>query len=176
MNLKQDEFNFKRNGSPANYFYLQGGFGQQYAWIKNLEFSYRLRGQYTQALLISNEQFSAGGVDSVRGYIESSALGDNGIQGTVALDYSLFGDKPPTFIQDWTLGVFVDAARLRVMDPLSTANIDTRNELLSAGVGMVMQAFSGMNLKLDYAKPLYKLQQDGFDDGAKLHFSLGYEF
>ena len=137
-----------------------------------------MRGQFTEVLLISNEQFSVGGVDSVRGYIESSALGDNGMQGTVALDYSLFGDKPPTFIQDWTLGVFVDAARLRTLPVLTIIPDDTnlRTKLLSAGVGMVMQAFSGMSLKLDYAKPLYKLQQDGFDDGAKLHFSLGYEF
>lgn len=173
-----EEFDFKRWLAKANYFYLQAGFGQQYAVTRDLQFNYNLRGQYTETLLISNEQFSAGGVDSVRGYLESSALGDNGIQGSVALNYSLFGIKPPAHVQQWTLGVFVDAARLNILEALPNPAADTNNrtKLLSAGVGMTMQMFRGMNLKLDYAKPLYDLPVDGFDDSAKVHFSLSYEF
>jgi hemolysin activation/secretion protein len=170
------EFDFKRWTAKANYFYLQASLGQQYGLTRDLQISYSLRGQYTETLLISNEQFSAGGVDSVRGYLESTALGDNGMQGSVAINYSLFGDKPPAHVQAWTLGVFVDAARLHILDALPNADANNRTKLLSAGAGMSMQMFGGMDLKLDYAKPLYDLPEDSFDDSAKLHFSLGYEF
>ncbi|MBI3187423.1 MAG: ShlB/FhaC/HecB family hemolysin secretion/activation protein [Gammaproteobacteria bacterium] len=173
-----EEFDFKRWLAKSSYFYLQAGFGQQYALTHDWQLNYNFRGQYTETLLISNEQFSAGGVDSVRGYLASSALGDNGIQASVGLNYSLFGDKPPAHVQQWTVGVFVDAARLRILEALPdpTADASHRTKLLSAGAGMGMQLFRDMNLKLDYAKPLYDLADDGFDDGAKLHFSLGYEF
>jgi hemolysin activation/secretion protein len=173
-----EEFDFKRAAAPPNYFYLQAGLGQQYALTSSLQLSYRLRGQYTESLLISNEQFSAGGVDSVRGYLESSALGDNGAQGSIALDYALFGGKPPAHIQNWTLGIFVDAARLRILTVPTVIPDDSekRSKLLSSGVGMTMQMFRGMHLKLDYARPLYDLPEDGFDDSAKVHFSLSYEF
>ena len=175
---QQAEFENKRSLAIPNYFYLQASVAQNFNFLPELAASYVLRGQYTQTPLISNEQISAGGVDSVRGYLESSALGDNGLLASVELNYLPFADKPPAHLQAFNLSVFTQAAHLRVIDALPNANneINDRTKLWSAGVGMELQAFDGMRIKLYFARPLYKLNQDGFDNAAKLHFNLSYDF
>jgi hemolysin activation/secretion protein len=42
----------------------------------------RLQGQLADGPLVSSEQFSLGGLDTVRGYLESETLGDDGVVGT----------------------------------------------------------------------------------------------
>ena len=41
----------------------------------------KMQGQVADGPLVSSEQFSIGGLDTVRGYLESEALGDNGVVG-----------------------------------------------------------------------------------------------
>jgi len=77
-----DEFLDKRivtltDEASPNFFYLTGNV--QSVWnLGNYELSASLAGQYTEDLLISNEGYTIGGVDSVRGYRESEQLGDRG--------------------------------------------------------------------------------------------------
>ena len=46
---------------------------------RGFEADLRLTGQVADQPLVSDEQFSAGGLDSVRGYLQASATGDNGL-------------------------------------------------------------------------------------------------
>ena len=85
----QQEFLEKRlvtdqDSAIPNYFYLDGNLSQTFKY-KGWQFSGSVRGRYTEDLLISNEQFSIGGVSTVRGYFESMHLGDRGYAGKLEL-------------------------------------------------------------------------------------------
>jgi hemolysin activation/secretion protein len=84
--------------------------------------------------LISNEQYGAGGLDTVRGYTESERLGDNGVHGTLeGRTPQLLNQFTPGITQSYAY-VFTDAARVRILEPLpgQTANF----HLASFGLGM----------------------------------------
>ncbi|HSB95112.1 MAG TPA: ShlB/FhaC/HecB family hemolysin secretion/activation protein, partial [Spongiibacteraceae bacterium] len=72
------EFIDKRNKSYANFAYLRGSVERTDLFTGDWQLISALHAQISDSPLINNEQFSAGGVRSVRGYYESQALGDNG--------------------------------------------------------------------------------------------------
>jgi hemolysin activation/secretion protein len=102
------------------------------------------------APLISNEQYSAGGATSVRGYLEAERLGDLG----AALSLELY--SPPLVsgerVPDLRLFGFMDAASLRVEDPLPEQDASFR--LGSAGAGLRFGGFGGMTAEIDWARAL----------------------
>lgn len=123
--------------------------------------------------LISNEQYAAGGLDTVRGYTEFECLGDTG--GRASLEarkpFSLPGkwksDDPQSRIY-----AFFDTATLRIYDPLPGQR--ARCNLASAGVGMRYRV-SDVGLGLDLAR--------AFEDGpvtrsgdVRLLFRASYDF
>jgi hemolysin activation/secretion protein len=131
----------------------------------------RVNWQLANAPLISNEQFSAGGATSVRGYLEAEQLGDFG--GNLSLELH----SPPLFtgsrVADFRFFGFVDAASLRLEDPLPGQDGTAR--LRSAGAGLRFSGFDGFNAELDWARPL----RDGanvLEDDDRLHFRLNYGF
>jgi len=173
-----DEFEFKRSLSKANYFYVGGRFGQTFKFSDQLNLAYDVRGQYTESPLISNEQFSSGGVDTVRGYIESSELGDNALLTSLELKYKPFANTMPAKIQSLDFSVFVDAARLKTLETLPNADGDviSTTELAGAGIGVEMKFYENVDLKLYYAEPIKKLERETFEDEGQVHFNLSYEF
>jgi len=179
---KQDEFEFKRFLSKANYFYLKASFAQSRSFLNDFEWLYEFKGQYTESPLISNEQFSAGGVDTVRGYIESTAIGDNGLLASTEISFSPFKSRGMSkgygYMQALELSVFVDAARLRTLEALPNAEglFNSRSALLGAGFGAKLKAFKYMSAAVYYARPLNKLDSDNFEDKGRVHFSLSYDF
>jgi hypothetical protein len=52
----------------------------------------RVQGQIADGPLVSSEQMSVGGFDTVRGYLESETLGDNGVTGTFEIRTPNLGD------------------------------------------------------------------------------------
>jgi len=71
----QVEFNDKRIFSKANFIYLSGDIKYRFPVGAGFQGKIKIAAQYTDSPLISNEQFTAGGSESVRGYYESQALG-----------------------------------------------------------------------------------------------------
>jgi hemolysin activation/secretion protein len=68
----------------------------------------RFAGQYTTQPLISNESYSIGGIDGVRGYLEAEELGDTAIKGTVQVQTPTVSWHVP---QLFNAIVFFDAGR-----------------------------------------------------------------
>jgi hemolysin activation/secretion protein len=137
-----------------------------------------LKGQYTENPLISNEQFSAGGVDTVRGYLESSALGDNAVLGNLEAHYNLLPLADWKKLNELDLSCFVDFARLRTLEALPNADgeVISYTDLLGAGIGLTASAYKSLDLALFWAAPLKDLDSDDFDDDSKLHFRVNYRF
>ncbi|MEQ1801398.1 MAG: POTRA domain-containing protein [Gammaproteobacteria bacterium] len=169
----EKEFGDKRFKGSPNYFYVEGGYELIQAlpwWSTSLVLD--LRAQLTPQPLISNEQFAAGGRDSVRGYYEGEVLGDYGLQASVEWRSPNFGPQLWKVLDNLYGYGFLDSARLLLNDPLPT-QVDAAT-LLSAGVGLRLEA-EPLVAGLDLALP--------FKDGAsteegdeRLLFSLRYGF
>ena len=116
---------------------------------KGLALYARLDGQLANGPLISNEQYIAGGADSVRGYYESEQAGDDGARGSLELRGPQMASGK---FSDLRLLMFLEGAHLRVREPLpsqtSTFTLD------SAGLGLRAQAWKNFTMGVDVAWPL----------------------
>ena len=81
----EEEFENKRFKAKPNYIYF-GAFGEYtHNFSNGMQAIAALDGQFADSPLVSNEQFGAGGAESVRGYYESQSLGDDGVIGNLEL-------------------------------------------------------------------------------------------
>jgi len=133
----------------------------------------RLSGQWADSPLVNNEQYSLGGEDTVRGYLEAETLGDSGAAGTLELhspDFAHF--TRPVLTQLYVFG-FVDAGVATLLDALPGQ--DWHEDLWSTGVGMQLAGPYGLNGSLDYAIP----EKDGIrtrKHHARIDFSVRFGF
>jgi hemolysin activation/secretion protein len=143
------EFECNRYDAKPDYIYLRGGIERTQNLPRGLALFARLDGQLASGPLISNEMFTAGGADSVRGYYESEQAGDDGARGTLEL-------RGPQWAKgnfnDLRAVAFFEGAHLRVREALP-AQISAFN-LASTGVGLRMQAWKNLTMALDAAWPL----------------------
>lgn len=131
-----------------------------------------LEGQLTGDPLVSNEQYVAGGVDSVRGYLESTQVGDLALRGTLELRSPNF--RAATSRIDFLQArVFFDAAWLRTLSPLPGTRASYT--LDSVGLGVTMKAQSGFVLHGDLAWPLTDVGAQGALQ-PRLQASAVYQF
>lgn len=166
------EFGNKRFKASASYAFARLGM----AWTRSLaawaNVHARVEGQATGSPLISNEQFAVGGVETVRAYRESEALGDDGARVTAELRMP-FGERSRGPMADTYVVGFIDAASLRIQDPLPGQR--DRFRLAGAGIGLRMKSASGFGLAIDAARAL----KDGpttRDGASRFHFRLTYDF
>lgn len=139
----------------------------------------RLAGQASTHLLPSGEQFSLGGSDSVRGYLEGESVGDHGLLGSLELRSAnlaprLVGATEGTpWLRDLSVHGFVDAGRSTVFEPLPGQA--ARVPLLGTGVGLRLAAGSALNAALDLAVP-HKRTRATAEGDTRLHVRLALRF
>lgn len=126
----------------------------------------KVQGQVADGPLVSSEQFSAGGLDTVRGYLESETLGDNGVVGNVELrspnigellqkqmkDETGQGQARFTVFNDWRFFGFADAGTVTVLHPLPEQQ--SKFDVWSYGVGARFKMFNYLNGTLVYSVPM----------------------
>jgi hemolysin activation/secretion protein len=169
----EQEFANKRSFAKPNYAYLRADLKHTQQLPSDWSLQTRLSGQLANEPLISAEQFTIGGVDSVRGYLESNALGDNGISGTLELRTPQFKKYIKDYIKDLYAFTFVDAGRVSIYDPLP--NQTKSSDLLSVGLGLKLKATKGLFTDLDYAHALRDSGEVKSGDD-RLDFRVGYEW
>jgi hemolysin activation/secretion protein len=101
---------------PPNYFYLRFDGSVTARLPADFRLLLRLAGQATDDPLISNEDYSIGGEDGVRGYLEAEELGDDALKGTVQA-------QTPTWSwwhvpQLFNAFAFYDAGRMHILEAL----------------------------------------------------------
>ena len=171
------EFKAKRNNGTNTYakpdfFVVKADLSRTQTLPYGLQGYAKVDGQFSGDLLISNEQYLAGGADTVRGYLESQAAGDKAVHSTLELrSPQLF--KNIAWMQDFKVVGFYDIAQLTVIDP--SAGQTGKIVLSGAGIGMRMKAWNRINFNLDVATPLkdYGVTKQG--DIAS-HMRIWYEF
>lgn len=171
------EFNNRRQNAKPNFAYIRSEvkhlYKLPYEWTAQTRFS----GQLSDGGLIAPEQFAVGGVDSVRGYLESSSLGDNGMQlalelRTPPLKKYLKQFQAADYLKDFYLFSFYDAGVVKVYNSSSG---QSSQHVTSAGIGVKLKTNSGVLAYLDYAYAFKDSIQVNAGD-ERLHFRLGYEW
>jgi hemolysin activation/secretion protein len=117
----------------------------------------KLQAQIADGPLVSSEQLSAGGLDTVRGYLESEVLGDDGVIGNVELrspdigamlqkqmkDETGQGTPRFTTFNEARLFLFADGGHASIQRPLPEQL--GQFDLWSYGVGSRFKVFNGIN-------------------------------
>ena len=171
---KEQEFADKRFLAMPNYAYIRADLKHTQKLPLDWSLSAKLSGQVANDPLISAEQFTIGGFDSVRGYLESSALGDNGLSGTLELRTPpLMKYIKTDLFKEFYAYSFVDAGYVSIYDPLP--NQDKNSDLMSVGLGVKLKAAKGIFTNLDYAHALRDSGEVEKGDD-RLHFRVGYEW
>lgn len=139
-------------------------------YVHNLAsgFALALRGsaQATDSPLVSSEQFAAGGMSSVRGYLSAEDTADNGAIASVEARTPSIHSWLGAWANDWRFHLFVDSARLMLIDPLPDQR--GRFTLLSTGIGTQFTVFHYLNGDLEYAYPLRNGVETRAHDGHLL--------
>jgi hemolysin activation/secretion protein len=126
---------------------------------------------------VSNEQFSIGGVDTVRGYFDSAASGETGMSLTLEattpnLLKNAAASDAPAYVSDVRLLAFADQGWVTVLDPLFA---NARFELASYGIGLRVAGARGLSVTLDWA--IAQNQNNKTQQGdSRLHFRLAQEW
>jgi hemolysin activation/secretion protein len=164
-----DQFECRRAGARANFAVLRGDFSYTRR-VLGWEGMLRVDGQASSQPLVSNEQFLAGGADSVRGYYEGEAAGDFGWRLRAEV-------KTPSLFDVEGLSLrgvgFAEGAYLSLNEPLPGQTSEFR--LASAGLGLRLKASKGFNFYADWARALRAgpRTKDGED---RIHVRMGYQF
>jgi hemolysin activation/secretion protein len=113
----------------------------------------RADGQWASQPLISPEQFGAGGVNSVRGYMEGDVFGDTGYhlsieEQTPAHLVGMIGDGVPLNIQG---SIYLDYASVYLIDPQGRP---PQQGLCGTGVGFTAAAGSHWQARFLFSWPL----------------------
>ena len=112
----------------------------------------RVAAQLADKPLVSSEQFSAGGNTSVRGYLQSEAVADDGLTGSLEVQTQSFASYTHGVFDDWRFYGFADAGQLWVID----AQAEQRNNftLYSLGLGTRFALLEYLHGDLAVAMPL----------------------
>jgi hemolysin activation/secretion protein len=138
-------------------------------------------GQWTTDPLISNEQFSIGGSETVRGYREAEVPGDKGVHASLEARAHLRARGTPGDAKQWYAYVFGDCGVVRVNEPQGPQLAAPATGLSSYGLGMRIAGWYGITADIDGAAVL----RDGghatngpiTPRGAhRAGFSLGWSF
>lgn len=173
-----DKFDAKRIFAKQSFVSLKGDLSYTRELPKNFQWFSKVQGQISNQALISSEQFGLGGLDSVRGYLESENVGDNGLAGTVEIRSPNLAtlwappqDKAPTAaevdpnstaqeapasgkIQELRVFSFIDAGFATLNDPLPGER--KRFDAWSVGAGVNVKAFDYVNGSLVLALPMVR--------------------
>jgi hemolysin activation/secretion protein len=173
-----EDFDAKRFKAGGDFIYLHTELARTQELPEGFQAFGRVRGQLASQPLISSEQFSAGGQESVRGYLESEVLGDDGVVGSLelrspSLPELLDDPEISAAINDWRLYLFAEGGTVRLQEPLPDQ--EDEFDLASVGVGSRARLFDYLNASVDLALPMIsQTDTNAFD--PRLHFRLWGEF
>jgi hemolysin activation/secretion protein len=175
---KDDEFNVKRLGAKSNFLVVKPEVQRTQNLPRDFQLWGKLDGQFAGGPLISNEQYVAGGANSVRGYLEAEAAGDHALHGSLELRSPAL--RRGEWLQELRFLGFYDIATLRVVDP--TAAEREQRTIAGTGLGMLLKARQNWNASVSVARALHDSAMLNSDTSGTLrgkvsgHMRFWYEF
>jgi len=170
--LVSDEGGFEANSyrGRANYLYFTAGIQRDQKLPLGMGLMLKLDGQVADQSLIANEKYSAGGMESVRGYKESESVGDDAVHARAELSF-------PDPFEKFGIGkrlqltpyVFYDFAMLTVKDPAPDQASSFRLEGTGAGVRGSLTKY--LEYEADWAVALHGTEQTELNSN-RFYFKL----
>jgi len=138
--------------SSGHWVTLTPSFTHTFAPATNWVTTFRADGQWSSEPLISNEQFGAGGVNSVRGYQEGEVFGDTGWhisleQQTPPHTVGMIHGRIPVIIRGT---IYMDYAEIYLLDPQGRPDMS----LWGTGAGVVASIGPWWQARLLFSVPL----------------------
>ena len=149
------DFANRRFNADGNFIVLKGDVAHTRDLASGAQVYGKLQGQLANKPLINSEQFAGGGLSTVRGYLESTALGDNAVFATAEYrTQSLLGAAEPDAVRgdEWRFHIFADAGLLHNHNTLPGQR--ATHTLTSIGVGSRLRYREHFNASVDVACPL----------------------
>lgn len=148
---KDDEFNVKRLGAESNFLVVKPEVQRTQNLPQDFQLWEKLDGQFANGPLISNEQYVAGGANSVRGYLEAEVAGDHALHASLELRSPAV--QRGEWLQQLRFMAFYDIAVLRVVDP--TADQREQRTIAGTGLGMLLNVRHNWNASVSVARALH---------------------
>jgi hemolysin activation/secretion protein len=160
------DFDNKRFAASASFTHLNADLSHTQELPEGFQLYGKVQGQVADGPLVSSEQMSVGGLDTVRGYLESEVLGDNGIVGNLEVRSPNVGDLLQKQVKDETgqgaprfttfnevrLFGFTDAGTVTVLDPLPEQQ--SKFDVWSYGIGTRFKLLNYLNGTVIYSVPM----------------------
>lgn len=167
------DFDYKRYRATGGFAYLRAGANYHRELPRSAELFASVDGQFASEPLVSNEQFAAGGAGSVRGYLQSEAIGDNGLASSIELRSPSIAELTGGLADELRAVAFMDAARVWIKTPLPEQ--EDSFGLVGAGAGLRFRLLGHVTGELDLAWPL---KDNGATEAGdtRVHFRLATDF
>jgi hemolysin activation/secretion protein len=155
MGASEVSFDNSRYMADNGYIYFRGDISHTHDLPAGFQVYGKVQGQAADEPLLSSEQFSIGGLGTVRGYLESEAMGDNALCGTFELRSPSLGSWVGAPVNEWRFYLFSDAGQVDINSAL--AGQQSCFSLASYGVGSQIKFWNHFNGSLDLGVPLIGL-------------------
>jgi len=124
--------------------------------------------------LLSSQQFTIGGGQSLRGFRQNARTGDNGIRFSLENRFVMLRNEQNAALLQ--VISFLDAGAIW-NHPNNPNTLPSQNFLAGGGLGLLFTPLEKLNIRLDYAIPFVNLSDRGTNlQESALYFSLGYQF
>ncbi|NIE86721.1 MULTISPECIES: ShlB/FhaC/HecB family hemolysin secretion/activation protein [unclassified Burkholderia] len=147
-----DAWDAKRFNATPDFIYGKFDINHTQTLKHDLQANAHVSAQIANSPLVSSEQFSAGGMNSVRGYMQAEDTGDSGVIGSLELRSPSLAKYLGSRIDELRFHAFVDAAHLWLLSPLPEQT--SSFNLLSVGLGMRMQVLKYASADFEAGFPL----------------------
>lgn len=166
-------FDLNRYGADGGFIYLRGEIDHTANLPGGFQVYGRVQGQVSNQPLVSSEEFSGGGEQTVRGYLESEEVGDDGAFGTLELRSPQIVGLLGKNTHDWRVYVFGDTGELTLIDPLPDQK--ARFTMTSIGFGSRLLMGDHLSGAFDAGYPLTTQTYTQAHD-IRMTFRLGANF
>ncbi|CAM2152342.1 Hemolysin activation/secretion protein [Pararobbsia alpina] len=146
------DFDNKRFNATADFVIAKFDASFLHLFNQDYQLSARASAQLANEPVVSSEEFAAGGINTVRGYLEAEETADNGVIGSVEFRSPSISKYVNSNLNEWRFHAFVDGAHLWLLSPLPE-QISSYN-MVSVGLGSRMQLFKYASADLEMAFPL----------------------
>ncbi len=165
-----DQFDCRRSGATSSFLTWNSSIKREQKIGKWMALG-RLNFQFASSPVLSSEQFYVGGSDSVRGYYQSEAGGDDGASASI----EIYTPRVTPDSWRWSLKflAFIDTGWARTQQPLPGQVTDYR--LLGKGVGMRMEFGKDLSGSLDWGRAMLPGPRSR-DGASRLNAEIKAEF
>lgn len=155
MGSSEKDYANKRYNADGSFVYYHADVAHTRDLKGGMQLFGKVQGQISSQPLVNGEQIAGGGLETVRGYLEATALGDNGIFGSVEVRSPSFigtPDENGKRTSEWRVYAFSDNGLVGIWDALPSQQ--SQYGFASVGIGSRIMVAEHYNGSVDAGVPL----------------------